>query len=212
MKIDFMPQLNRNPLMLAGMGLGAIGSICKFLFGSKQRREGKRINPVFNQYQANPFAKQQLGIAQQLFNGRMAGAPQLERNIMASGANFNANVGRNATDGSQALALAAAGQGQTNQSFQDLQTQEQQNKYGMLQNLNNAYGVNIQEGDKEYNSMLQKFKMDTEQKNALLGGGAQNQFGAFGDLASLGIQAGQYFDTKKTGTGNMSGGQYGGAY
>ena len=58
----------------------------------------------------------------------------------------------------------------------------------MLQNLNQAYGGLINEGDKEYQSMFQKFGMDTQQKNALMGGGAQNMFGAFSDLASLGIQ------------------------
>lgn len=185
------------PLMAIGAGIGALGSIGKFLFGNKQRREGKKIKPVFNQYQTNPYAKQQLGIAQQMFNGRMAGAPQLERNIMASGANFNANVGRNATDGSQALALAAAGQGQTNQDLGNLQVQEQQNKYGMLQNLNQAYGGLVNEGDKEHQSMLQKFQMDTQQKNALMGGGAKNMFGGISDLASLGIMGGQLFGNKK---------------
>jgi len=185
------------PLMAIGAGIGALGSIGKFIFGNKQRREGKKIKPIFNQYQTNPYAKQQLGIAQNMFNGRMAGAPQLERNIMASGANFNANVGRNATDGSQALALAAAGQGQTNQDLGNLQVQEQQNKYGMLQNLNQAYGGLINEGDKEYQSMLQKFQMDTQQKNALMGGGAQNMFGGISDLASLGIMGGQMFGGQK---------------
>lgn len=180
-----------------GAGIGALGSIGKMIFGGKQRREGKRINPVFNQYKTNPYANQQLGIAQQMFGGRMAGAANLENNIFSNQGNFNANVARNSTDSSQALALAAAGQGQTNDALQNLQTQEQQNKYGMLQNLNQAYGGLINEGDKEYQSMLQKFQMDTQQKNALMGGGAQNMFGGISDLASLGIQAGQLFGNKK---------------
>ena len=184
------------PLMAIGAGIGAIGSIGKMIFGGKQRREAKKIKPVFNQYKVNPFAQQQLGIAQQMFNGRMAGASDMEQNILASQANFNANVGRNATDGSQALALAAAGQGQANQSFQDLQTQESQNKAAMLGNLNNAYGGMINEGDKVYNSMFQKFQMDTNQKNALKNAGAQNIFGGISDLASLGVQAGQLFGKK----------------
>ncbi len=185
------------PLMAIGAGIGALGSIGKFLFGNKQRREGKKINPVFNQYKTNPYAKQQLGIAQQMFNGRMAGASNLENNIYSNQANFNANVGRNATDSSQVLALAAAGQGQSNDAFQNLQTQEAQNKYGMLQNLNQAYGGLISEGNKEYDSMLQKFQMDTQQKNALMGGGAANMFGGISDLASLGIMGGQLFGGQK---------------
>lgn len=196
MKIDFTPQLNRNPLLAIGAGIGAIGSIGKMLFGGSQRREGKRIKPIWQQYQTNPFAKQQLGIAQQLFNGRMAGAGNLEQNILSNQQTFNSNINRNATDSSQALALAAAGQGQTNNALQNLQTQEQQNKYGMLQNLNNAYGTMIQEGDKSYESMLQKFQMDTAQKNALMGAGASNIFGGLGDLSSLGIQVSQLLGKK----------------
>jgi len=184
------------PLMAIGAGIGALGSIGKMIFGGKQRRQGKMINPIFNQYKTNPYAKQQLGIAQQMFGGRMAGAAGLERNIFANQANNQSNINRNATDSSQALALGAAGQGQTNQALGDLQTQEAQNKYGMLQNLNQAYGGMISEGNKEYESMLQKFQMDTAQKNALMGAGAQNMFGGISDLASLGIQGSQLLGKK----------------
>lgn len=179
-----------------GAGLGAIGSIGKMIFGGRQRREARKINPVWQQYQASPFAKQQLGIAQQLFNGRMGGAAQLENNILTNQANYNANLQRNATDSSQLLALGAAGQGQTNNAFQNLQIQEAQNKQAMLGNLNNAYGTMIQEGDKVNQSINQKYQMDMAQKQALLGGGAQNIFGGLGDLASLGIMGGQYFGKK----------------
>ncbi len=191
MKIDFKPQLNMNPLMGIGMGLGAIADIGKMIFGSKQRREGKRIRPVFNQYQASPYAQQQLGLAQQMFNGRMPGAQQQERNIYSNQANQLGNVSRNATDSSQLLSLGAMAQGQTNNAFANLGMQEAQNKQAMLQNLNQAYGVNIGEGHNEYNSMWQKFQADTAQKNALMGGGATNMFTGLGDLASLGIQGSQ---------------------
>lgn len=184
------------PLMAIGAGIGALGSIGKMIFGGKQRREARKINPIWQQYQTNPFAKQQLGLAQQMFGGRMAGAAEQERNILSNQANFNANIGRNATDSSQLLALAAAGQGQTNNAFQNLQIQEAQNKYGMLNNLNNAYGQMIQEGDKAHQSQLQKYQMDMAQKQALLGGGAENIMGGLGDLASLGIISGKLFGKK----------------
>lgn len=185
------------PLMAIGAGLGAISSIGKFIFGNKQRKEGKKINPIFNQYQASPYAKQQLGIAQQMFNGRMAGAAGLERNIFSNQATQLNRLAQNSTDPTQLLSLGAQSQGQTNQALQQLAIQEAMNKQAMLGNLNQAYGANIQEGDKVYNSMLQKFQMDTAQKNALLGGGASNMFGALGDLSSLGIQAGQLFGKKQ---------------
>lgn len=179
------------PLLGIGAGLGIASSIGKFISGGKQVKESKKINPVFNQYQANPFAKQQLGIAQQLFGGRMAGAPELERNLFSSQANFMGNVGRNATDSSQALALGAASQGQTNEALSELQTKEAQNKFAMLQNLNQAYGTNIREGDKEYDSMRYKFEQDAARKDALRGAGEQNKFGAVSDLASMAFIGGQ---------------------
>lgn len=178
------------PLLAIGAGLGIASSIGKFISGIGQKKESKKINPIFNQYQANPFAKQQLGIAQQMFGGRMAGAPQLERNLFSSQANFMGNVNRNATDSSQALALGAAGLGQTNEALSDLQTKEAQNKYVMLQNLNQAYGTNIREGDKEYESMRYKFETDAARKDALRNAGEQNKFGAISDLASMAFTAG----------------------
>lgn len=89
----------------------------------------------------SPYVAQRLGLAHNLFNSRMFGAPSLERNIYGANANFNANVQRNATDSSQALALGAAGQGQADAAFANLQNQEAQNKYNMLGNLNDAYGA-----------------------------------------------------------------------
>jgi hypothetical protein len=178
-------------LLGIGTALGGIAAVGKFIQGAHQNKLAKKIHPVWEQYKTNPYASQQLGMAQQLFNGRMLGAANQERNIYSNQANFNANVSRNATDGSQALALAAAGQGQADQSFSNLQTQELQNKYGMLSNLNNAYGQMIGEGDKEYNSMLQKYQMDVNEKNALRGAGANNMFGAVSDLSGGLIQMGQ---------------------
>ena len=70
----------------------------------------------------------------------------------------------------------------------DLQTMEAQNKYQALGNLNSAYEGMVNEGDKEYQSMLEKYKYDVAQKNALYQSGMENKYGAVGDLSSLGIQ------------------------
>jgi len=177
------------PLLIPAAIAGA-NMIGKFISGAKQTSESKKINPIWQQYKQSPYAKQQLGIAQQLFNGRMAGAPQLERNIMSNQASSLANIGRNATDSSQLLALGGATQGQTNEALSDLQIKEAQNKQMMLQNLNQAYGVNIGEGDKEYQSILQKYGMDVDRKDALRNAGAQNKYGAVSDLASMGFSLG----------------------
>jgi hypothetical protein len=174
------------PLLIPA-AIAAGNMIGKFISGAKQTKEAKSINPIWKQYQQNPLAKQQLATAQNMFQGRMAGAPQLQNNIFSSQANTLDAVNRNATDSSQALALAAGAQGQTNESLQDLQTKEMQNKAMMLQNLNQAYGTNIREGDKEYESILEKYGMDVQRKDALRSSGAQNKYGAVSDLASMGF-------------------------
>jgi hypothetical protein len=176
------------PLMAIGAGLSAIGAVGKFLSGRKQAKEAKKINPIFNQYKTNPLANQQLALAKNMFGGRMAGAQNLEQNIFSNQANTLDSVSRNATDASQALAAAAGVQGQTNDNLAGIQTMEAQNKYNMLGNLNNAYAQLIGEGDKEYNSMFQKYQMDASRKDALMGAGAQNQYGAVNDIGSMLMQ------------------------
>lgn len=193
MRINFATQFYRNPLALIGAGLGAAGAVGKFFSGIKQTKEAKKINPVWQQYQSSPFAKSQLGLAQNLFGGRMFGAANRERNIYASQGNAMAGINRNATDSSQALALAAGAQGQADQSFANLQADEAQNKYSLLGNLNKAYGQMIGEGDKVHESLLQKYQMDAQRKDALMSSGAQNKFGAVSDLSSLALQGSQLF-------------------
>ena len=182
-----------NPLGILGGVLGGAADIGKFIFGLHQNHLANQIHPVFNQYQSSPYAKQQLGVAQQLYGGRMAGAGALEQNIGASQANYINNAQRNATDSAQLLSLAGQSQGQSNNAYQDLQTKEQQNKYNMLDNLNHAYNVMINEGDKTYQSMLDKYQMDIQQQQGLRNGGAQNMFGALGDLSGGLIQASSLF-------------------
>jgi hypothetical protein len=191
MRTNFMPRQLHNPLLAIGGILSGIGAIGKFASGIKQSKESKKINPIWQQYKTNPFAQQQLGAAQNAYGGRMAGAGSLENNIFANQGAFMGNVNRNATDSSQALALAAGGQQQTNDALANLQIQEAQNKYSMLNNLNQAYGTMIGEGDKEYNSILQKYQIDAQRKDALANAGAQNKFGAVSDLAGMAFMGSQ---------------------
>jgi hypothetical protein len=126
----------------------------------RQKNANKALDQLLGQdttYTQNPYASTQLATAQNLYNGRMAGAPQLERNIFANEANENAAVDKSATSGSQALAAKLMAGGQAGQNLQDLQLREQQNKYQMLQNLNEAYGGMIREGDKAYQDRIRRF-------------------------------------------------------
>lgn len=176
------------PFLAVGAGLAAANAVGRWFGGNKQTKLANKINPVFNQYQASPYAGKRLGLANQMFNARMAGAPQMEQNIFSNQANLQGAIERTATDSSSALAAASAGQGQTNQALTNLQIAESQNKYDMLGNLNQAYEGVIREGDKVYDSMKYKFEQDVAQKNALTQSGQQNKYGAISDLSSLAIQ------------------------
>ncbi len=170
------------------LAIGATGAVvgagAKIYTGLHQNSLANGIHPDYQAYQYNPYAKEQLGTAQQLFNGRMAGAGNLERNIASSQANQYANIGRNATDSSTALALGSAAQGQANSAYNNLQTKEAQNKYSLLDNLNAAYAANIREGDKVYQDKFQKFQLDSGAKAGLRNSGTQNLIGGINDIAA----------------------------
>src|ERR1044072_636235 len=147
-----------DPLSIAGLGLGLIGGIGNIFGNRKANRkldELMRSNP---QYQANPLARQQMGLAQTLLNARMPGAAASERNIYQNQANMLGQVNRNATDASQALALAAAGQGQSNQAFGNLATQEAQDYQRRYGNLAQAQQGVINEDDKVFPDKVRQFQ------------------------------------------------------
>ena len=176
------------PLMLAGLISGGIGALGKTATCFMQNAQANKINPVWD----DSFVNNRLGIAQGMFNGRMAGASDLEKNIAsAQGANIQ-NINRNATDASQALALAQGSQTMASDAYNDLQIKEAQNKYAMLENLNNAYSAANQ-------NMLQKFGIETQAKAATREGAFKNIFGAINDAAALGITAGQLQNTGSMG-------------
>lgn len=171
----------------------AAAAVGKGILGLIQNSKANQIHPQWQQYQANPLAAQQLATAQNAYNGRMGGALAQEQGIYNAQANTQASVERNATDAGTALAMAAAGQGSTNDALNKLGVQEAQNKYNLLGNLNQAYGTNIAEGDKVYNSMMQKYQMDTQAQKELRSAAFNNIFGGINDLATgqiLGANAG----------------------
>jgi hypothetical protein len=162
--------------------MGLLNSIFGTVVGLTQLGKAGQIHPQWDGYQTSQYAQNNLANAQNAYNGRMAGASTEEQNILANQANQMGNVNRTATDGSQALAVAAGVQGQTNQAFHNLQTQEAQNKYQMLNNLNLANQGLVQEGDKTYQSNLQKYMMDTQAQAALRSSGLTNISNGIGSL------------------------------
>lgn len=149
---------------------------------------------------ANPYAAKQLGLATSLFNSRMTGAPQLERNIQTTQANQNYNIDRTATDASQALSAKALSQGTTDQAFSNLQTEEAQNKYNLLGNLNKAYQAMSDEQQAAFEDQVRKFGDYTQIKGAQTANKAnltKSLTNLLFSVASLGMSGGM-------GGGNMN--------
>jgi hypothetical protein len=184
--------------------LGAAGAAFKVGTGIYQNILANKIKPVYTPYQVSQSAKQRLGLASSMFNGRMPSAGDQERNIYASAANSYGNIGRNATDASQALALAGGVQGQQNQAFGQLGMMENQNQMSLLDNLNSAYGAMTNEDTKVYQDKMNKYQMDVNTQNQLRGNGMQNIAGGVNDAASLFTQFDRLKEMKKYG-GMMSG-------
>ena len=119
----------------------------------------------------------------------MPGAATMERNVFNNQANTFGQIDRNATDGSQALAMASATQGQTNNALQNMGLLENQNFQNNLNNLNQAQQGMINEGDKVYQDVIRKYNNSTNQKNQLMNAGQQNIKNGFNDALNIGIAA-----------------------
>ena len=156
-----------------GAVLSGVTDLAKLGVGLHQNHLANQINPVYD----DSDNQNKLAIAQNMFNGRMAGATNLQNNIGNAQSNFTNTAARNATDGGQLLALAGAGQGQANAGYDNLAVQEGQNKYALLNNLNAAYDTNFQ-------AKQQKYQQDLAQKAALRGAALGNMFGAAQDAYS----------------------------
>ena len=178
------------PFMALGAGISGLGSLGKIFTGAKQNKLANQINPFFQQYQKNPLAQENLAANKNLFYGRMPGAQKAESNIMQAQSNQLANAQRGATDASQLLAMGAGLQGGTNEAFSNLAAAEGQSKASLLPSLGQAYRGAISEGDKAYESMVQKYQMDTQAKTALKNAGQQNIFGGIGDIGAGAMQFG----------------------
>lgn len=146
-----------NPLGLAGLATGFIGSIGKLFGAGKANRKLDALEASDPTYSANPLANERLGLAKTLLNARMPGSASIERNIYGTSANTTANVNRNATDSSQALQIAGSVQGQSNEAFNKLGLEEAENYQQNLKNLTGAQEGVINEGDKVYGDQVRRF-------------------------------------------------------
>jgi hypothetical protein len=176
--------------MAVGAGISALGSLGKIFAGAKQNKLANQINPIYQQYQENPLAKENLAVNKNMFYGSDPASLKAQSNVMQAQSNQLASAQRGATDASQLLAVGAGLQGGTNEAFSKLAAQEAEGKAGLLTNLGQAYRGAISEGDKAYESMLQKYQMDSQAKAALRNAGQQNIFGGIGDIGAGAMQFG----------------------
>jgi len=184
-------------LGIAGAASSLFNTINSIGASRKMKREAAAINPVWNFKQSDDAAEMK-GFAQSRLNSRNPFSEANRRGVQASQANMNAAAQRNALDPSQALLLAAAGQGQADQSMfnmgqQDLAWQQQNQA-----NYMNALQTGVNQDNIENQFMAQKFQIDQGRKDALMSAARQSTSNALSNLGStlftsaLGAQQGMF--------------------
>jgi hypothetical protein len=166
-----------------GAGLGIVGGIGKMFARNRANKDLKRLMGQDPTYQQNPIAAQRLALANQLFNARMPGASAVERNIYGTMGNVINAGQRNATDSTQALALASAAGGQAQEGFNQLGIQEAQDQQRRYQNLVGAQQGMIQEGDKVFGDETRRF----ENKVGMQGMINENRQNSWQELSNMGF-------------------------
>ena len=179
------------PLPLFALAAGA-SALYKGIKGAQQNRFANKIKVPEASYETSPYAAKILGEANMLKNARMPGAQNAEQNIMGNQANAYGNVERNATSGSQALAMLAGIQGNTNQAFNTLGQQEGNFSLSALGNWNQANQGMTYEHEKLFQDALRKRQEAIAQKNALRGAGTQNIGNAMNEATSLAYMSVSY--------------------
>lgn len=186
-----------NPIF--GIAGGLINGLGSLFTGIGQRKRAKeaaaKAEGFYNKAigygnQGLDTAKGLLGESRNLYNARMAGAANAEQNIYNSQANTLSNMGRNASDASQLLALAGGVQNNTNNAFGQLGQAEAQNKTMNFGNVMNATG-NVQNALGNLQSIYSQRGAEASQAATQLGQAAgQNIAGAINTFGNTGMMAG----------------------
>lgn len=156
----------------AGLLGGAINNIGQSNYAknisAKQNEEADKINPLYD----NSYVETNLANAKNQVNSLPAWARlQEQQNAVAQ---FNAmyGVNRNATNSSQALAMAAAGQGMADDANTKLAEDVEKYKETQQQNLTQALMAANQ-------NMWQKYATDKQTQDALRNSAYQNRNTSF---------------------------------
>lgn len=169
--------------------MGTVGGIFSAIAGIKADKKLSSLIEKDPAYTVSPYAQDTLGLAKTLLNARMKGAVERERNIYGTQAGKIDNINKNATDSSQALALAAGVGGQTDAAFGNLQEMENQDYGNKVNNLNNANQVMTQEHQNLFDDSVRRWQdqvntVMTQYKMRQKGGSDVANWGA--GLSSMG--------------------------
>lgn len=149
---------------MQGLGQGIGGAIqMNALIGDsidkgKLRRKLTALGQLDPEYQQSPYAKSQLGLAQTELNSPLSGYGQLKNNILTNESNQQANIARNATDSSQALAASAMATGASNSALAGLADRTAQDHAMKVGNYNNALGVMTQEHQAAFDDAIRRWQ------------------------------------------------------
>jgi hypothetical protein len=164
---------------------GAI-SLGKMLFGGAQNSMANGVDVPKVEYKESPYAKDKLSLGKVLFNSRMPGSAAAEENISQNNANTAGGIRRNATDSSQTLAMLAASQAQTDNSFSKLRDNEAGYQLNLLNNLNAGNDGMTQEWWKKYQDETRTQEQLMAEKNGLRQAAWQNIGGAANEMSAIG--------------------------
>ena len=190
------------PIILgaAAAAMGIAKGVGALVGAAKDRKESKKIKPVYKPYEVSPYAKNTLGLAKQMLGAKSAAVTQAEANINQNFANQMGAAEQGATDSSQLLAMGAAGQAQSNQAALQLTPMQQQFQLQQQQNVMQANQGMTAELDKVYQDAMQKYMIDQQLKmgyrnsarkgfdsgmSALSSTLASAAVGGYGDLGKL---------------------------
>jgi hypothetical protein len=164
--------------------------------GGKMLKEAKGIKPLYTSYEditkqqldpSNPAAQFQ-GMAQMQLNARNPYAAAQQRGILGSQANAMGGAMRAVTDPSQALAMTAALQANTDQALFNQAGQEQQDYQRRFSNLAAALQNRTDENRFRFGTNFQKYQMNMDRKTALQNAGRQSQLQAIKGFEDAGIK------------------------
>jgi hypothetical protein len=201
-------------MKIAGAVSGIAGNLFKGIFGSKQLREAKKINPVrptLNIKETFAGAHQNRDMYANAMRGEMPGADAARKTMLAGQAGLNDAAARGATDQSAYLASITAGNEQVVQGSNNLAVQEAIRAEGLMGGLAGANSQldEARQMDFQINKM-DPYLLEMKKKQDLLQSGSSNTFGGImGGAGSL-MQAGSMLSGMQGG-GSSSGGNVSGA-